>query len=487
MSSQQDGLSRREILRATITLGSLTTFAGILAACGGGGGGAAAPAPTAAPAQPAPTTAPAAGGAAPTPTTAAAAAPTAAPAPTTAPAAAATAPAVQGTVTVRYGIHDDPKARQLVLDAFAKQYPNIKVTIEQIQDFPVKIPTMAAAGTLPDVVRMWESMVLDMARAGQLIPLDDLISTQRDLNPDDFIPVFWNYPVVNGKRYGIADVFAPHFTFYDKDLFAQAGVPEPKPDEEWTWDAYVAAAQKNTRPKDKIWGSDTIPIGWQYWTLKMVWQDGGDWFTPDYQQCLIDQPQSISTVQYWADLLLKGDLMPTPEQAQATANGQGGGFFDAGHVALGRWGIWLAADLLKQKFKWNFVPEPKKTERATILHTAFNAITKTTKNRDASWTWLNEMVSTEGTFDYAHQAAFPSVRKSANEKKPWILDANVPVNWAIIPLAGEYGRVLPGPHNEDQALKLIGDALQAIYLGKRKAADVFKEIAPKVTSVIRLS
>ncbi len=468
-------LTRRQML-GLLGLSS----AAVLTAC-------ASSAPASPTTAPAPTATPAPAGAAAPTATQAAATPTAPAVPTATPVPAATPQTSAEKVSIVYGIHDDPKARQKTLEDFEKANPNIQVTIQQIQDFPVKIPTMAAAGTLPDVVRMWEAMVLDMARAGQVIPLDDLIKGQPDFNPDDFIEVFWNYPVVNGKRYGLADVFAPHFNFYNKDIFDKAGVPYPPTTEEWTWDAYATTAQKLSQPDKKIWGSDTIPIGWQYWTLKLCWQNGGDWYTPDYQKCLIDQEPNIEATQYWADLLLKRQSMPNPDQAQATANGQGVPLFESGNIALERWGIWIAADLVKGNFHWDFVPEPKKVQRATILHTAFNTITRDTKHQDAAWKWLNAVVGTDGTYNYAHYAAFPSVRKSANLRKPWILDPNVKANWDLIPEAGTYGRVLPGPHNEQQALKLIGDALQAVYLGKRKAADAFKEIAPKVTEVIRLS
>jgi multiple sugar transport system substrate-binding protein len=489
--SAANSLTRRQVL-ALFGLGAVSA---VVAACSSAPAPSPTAAPAAAPAAPAPPTAttapapptPTQAPAAPTPTAAPAAAPTAAPTPTTAPAAAA-APASGGVVEILYGIHDDPAARKETLDAFNQANSGkIHVTIQMIQDFPTKIPTMAAAGTLPDVVRMWEAMVLDMARAGQVIPLDDKIKSQTDFNPDDFFKVFWDYPVVDGKRYAVADVGAPHFNFYNKDLFASAGVPEPKPDAAWTWDDYVSYATKISKPNQKIWGSDTIPVGWQYWTLKLVWQAGGDWYNQDYTKCTFDSPESIDTVQYWADILLKGAIMPTPEQAQATANGQGGGFFETAHVGLERWGIWEAANLIKLKFKWNFVPEPQKTQRATILHTGFNTVTKTSKNPDPAWQWLNAQTSTDGLYNYAHHAAFLSPRKSANAKKPWVLDGAPDQNWDIIPASGDYGRVLPGPHNETQALKLQGDALQAVYLGKAKAKDIFKDVATQVNDLIKLS
>ena len=52
---------------------------------------------------------------------------------------------------------------------------------------------------------------------------------------------------------------------------------------------------------------------------------------------------------------------------------------------------------------------------------------------------------------------------------------------------GDDGRVLPGPHNETEALKVQGDALQAVYLGKAKAKDIFKDVATQVNDLIKLS
>ena len=58
------------------------------------------------------------------------------------------------------------------------------------------------------------------------------------------------------------------------------------------------------------------------------------------------------------------------------------------------------------------------------------------------------------------------------------------MNWDVIPQALEYGHVLPGPANEGECMKIIGDALQQIYGGTAKAQDLFPEIAPQVTAVL---
>jgi len=452
MSSKK--VSRRQFLKVAGT----ATLGGLLAAC--------------APATPAPEK--------PTPTTAAAATATPAPAPTATP--------VPEKITLRYGIHDLPEAREDMLRIFKEQYPNIEVNIEQVGEFSTKVPAMAAAGNLPDVTRMWEAMVLDMGRAGQVIDLNPYVDATPDFHPEDFIEVFWNYPVIAGKRYGIPDTSAPHICFYNKDLLDEAGIPYPSK-EKFTWEEFVEKCRKLSKPEEKFWGSETIPLGWHYYNLKVIWQNGGDMFSPDYKECWLDRPEAYEAIQYWADVLLAGDVMPSPTQV-AGFGGElvSGQLFQAGRVAFDRMGSWLTLSLKTAgvKFKWNVVAEPSKVQRGTILHTAFNAIATTSEHKDEAWKWVNCATSTEGVYTYLRYGQFPGVRRSANEIKPyaWVIEGLEGVDWDVVPQTGEYGRVLPGPAHEGEAMKLVGDALDAIYHGRQTAKEAFTEVAPKVTEII---
>lgn len=382
----------------------------------------------------------------------------------------------EGEIT--YVTHDPTTYRDKVKERFNKKYPKIKVNMQQIpSDFPTKIFASAAAGTLADVVRVWEPMVLDFGRAGQLIDLQPYVDAEKDFRPDDFIESLWNFPVIDGKRYGIADGWNGHLLFYNKDLFDAAQVPYPT--EDWTWDQYVEAARKISKPDEKIWGSDTIPIGWLHWSYKNVWQNGGQVYNADYTECLLDSPEAAEGVQYWADLLQEAEIMPSPTQAEGL-----GDLFQTGRVALQRMGSWAIAALAEAKFKWDMVPEPKRKERRTLLHTAFNVIPTTTKNKDIAWLWINELVSPDSLFDMTHANGTPAARRSVNERKPWVREG-IEANWDVVPAAGDYGILVPAPPNVGEVEKIQADAFQAIYLGQRKAADAFKEIAPQVTKALQ--
>lgn len=389
-------------------------------------------------------------------------------------------------ITLRYGRHDPAAGVAVTVDAFHEEFPDLKIEVEQIGEFHAKIPALAAAGTLPDVVRSWEAMVLDMGRNQQFIDIQPFVDAQDDFDPADFYENWWNYPVEEGLRFGIPDAAAPHITFYNADLFDAAGVAYPDP-ESFTWADFEEKARAISDPDNQIWGSETIPVGWHMFSVKQVWQNGGRYYSEDFRTCTIDQPEAIEGIQFWADLLLDGNVMPSPSQIVGIGGaGAAAELLAAGKLGMQRMGSWITGSLVEAGFRFNIVPEPSQVQRDTITHGAFNAISRTSSNPDAAWTWVNYNCSTQGIYNYASEANFPGTRRSSNaiEPFPWVAEVDFEVDWDVIPQALEYGHILPGPANEGEALKLIGDALEQIYAGDVQAADVFPEIAPKVTAVI---
>src|SRR5262249_2652243 len=191
-----------------------------------------------------------------------------------------------------FGRHDPVDGDVPTVKTFQEKYPNITVQQEQIADFATKVPALVAAGTLPDVLRSWEAMSFDLMRAGQVIDETPLVNAQADFNAADFYENWYNYPVLDGKRIGVPDVIAPHVTFLNLALFEKHGVAAPDP-KNFTWDDFIAAAKKISDVNNKVWGSSVIPVGWTYYTLKQLWQNGADYFTPDYKTCSSDKPEAI--------------------------------------------------------------------------------------------------------------------------------------------------------------------------------------------------
>ncbi|WP_284976568.1 extracellular solute-binding protein [Arthrobacter sp. efr-133-TYG-104] len=123
---------------------------------------------------------------------------------------------------------------QKAVDAFNSANPNNKISTTFFQNdaYKTKIKTAIGAGQAPTIIYGWGGGTLKAyAEANQV---DDLTSWF-DQNPDvknKFFPSVFGAATVNGKIYAIPNQYiAPIVLFYNKELFAKAGVQPPK-----TWD-----------------------------------------------------------------------------------------------------------------------------------------------------------------------------------------------------------------------------------------------------------
>jgi multiple sugar transport system substrate-binding protein len=163
-----------------------------------------------------------------------------------------------------------------VIDAFQKEYPNVKVEIENIgsgTEYWTKLQTMVAAGTAPDVLYPATHNAYALASNGALMFVDDLAKRDKiDLNKyDQSILNLYKY---NGKTTCLPIDTAALVIFYNKNMFDAAGVPYPK--DGWTLDDFLATAQKLTKDTNNDGKTDQFGVdSWtSYWAIAVFpWPD----------------------------------------------------------------------------------------------------------------------------------------------------------------------------------------------------------------------
>ena len=118
------------------------------------------------------------------------------------------------------------------------EHDDIEVVLEAYgSDFDTKLSAGMGSGDTPDVVYMWNYP----AYADGLEPLDEYIDKEGEEYKDNFYSTLWNYNSFDDTTYGIPVGFTTHALFYNKDLFAEAGVEEPT--DSWTWSDLQTAAK----------------------------------------------------------------------------------------------------------------------------------------------------------------------------------------------------------------------------------------------------
>jgi len=224
------------------------------------------------------------------------------------------APPPKGLVKIRFGtwanIFDE------LIDAFNKRYAG-KIQCEKAitpwTGYNQKLLTQMAAGTAADVNWVQFPYWFSTVNKDVFAPLDDLLSgAKADLAGLFADPKAWSS--WKGKIYGIpAHPAAPFSPMYNKDLFAKAGVPEPKY-EAWGLADFTAAAVAVRKLGADIWGV-TVPGISQM--LSMIFSAGGAIINADESKCVITSPETRGVLQAFVDFRQKLACAPTPQQAQA--------------------------------------------------------------------------------------------------------------------------------------------------------------------------
>lgn len=210
-------------------------------------------------------------------------------------------------VAADYG-DSDANSSQKYWDALVKEYeadhPGIRVEVSVYSwtDVDRKVKEMVAAGKAPDMAQI--GAYADYAAKGQLYTADELLS----------IPVQANFALQltdAGERqrvqYGLPFASSTRLLFYNKTLFAQAGLTPPK-----TWNQLAADAE--VLKADGVEFPYALPLGPEEAQAEtMQWMlSGGGGYTDDVGTYAIDSDENVKTFTWLKDELVgKGLTGPT--------------------------------------------------------------------------------------------------------------------------------------------------------------------------------
>src|SRR5262252_8862859 len=179
-------------------------------------------------------------------------------------------------------------------DQYTKQ-TGMKVELQVIDwnSIDQQVTTMIQNNQPPDILNL--NSFSSYAKDGLLYSGDEVLSPK---TREDFIDAFARGGEYKGKLYGFPILASARAFFYNKALFAKAGLGSPPK----TWDEFLQAAQKVQALGDGVIGY-ALPLGpeeaqaeWEIW----MWNNGGDWKSGD--QWTINSDKNIETLAFLAAL-----------------------------------------------------------------------------------------------------------------------------------------------------------------------------------------
>ncbi|MDT0319198.1 sugar ABC transporter substrate-binding protein [Streptomyces millisiae] len=196
-----------------------------------------------------------------------------------------------------------------------------------------------AAGTLPDLVLSDNPDLAKLASTGALLPLDGRVDTEGFY---DSVLAAGSY---QGELYGVAPGVNGLALFYDRAVFAEAGIEPPT-----TWDELRAAAAALT--EGSRYGLALSAIG----TEEGTWQFEPFLWGAGAELTDLDSPQAVTALTFWASLFSDGSVSASALNWQQSDVAEQ---FVGGHAAMMINGSWqLAALDAEEELDYGVVPLP---------------------------------------------------------------------------------------------------------------------------------
>lgn len=321
----------------------------------------------------------------------------------------------------------DRPAYEALIASFNASHPDIQVSMD-IQPWDTigqKLPTAWATGQGPDLAtpNFDPGVVPTYVKTNSALPLDGKLDTSAF--PSAITKAF----TVDGKLYAAPANLATLVLYYNKTMFAAAGITAPPK----TMDDFVADVKKLT-----VGGSNPSQYGIsladhstiQMWPI-LQWANGGD--IVDGNGCAtINSAASVGALKTWADLVNNQHVSPVG-QTGADADT----LFSSKKAAMEMNGPWAADGFRKAGIDLGIAPIPVgPAGPVTLASTVPLMVARSGKHQAQALEFLNYWTAKDTQAAFSKDSGFPPVRTDVT-----VTDPNVAVFAQALPNARLY---LPG-------------------------------------------
>lgn len=379
-----------------------------------------------------------------------------------------------GTLQIWIGGAEGEKLPGFLAD-FEAANPDLDVQITQIpsDQFDAKLLTAIAAGTVPDLVRLYSQSQASLMATGAFAPVPDGFA-----DPEAFFPNAYSTNVKDGVAYGIPwDAYATMFQ-YRKDLAEKAGVSAPK-----TWEELktFAAAMKEQGVEWPI----SLDVGYDIYNAQglneYVHQNGGSFVNADMTQWTINSPQNIEALEFWGSLISEGYASPDGPKFLDTVP-----WLTSGQIAAKDNGPWLEQWLVEANGR-DWVDQSLATAQVpagpagsfSALGSGSLAVLADAKNPDAAWKLVRYLTQPDVQIGwYKAFGSLPAV-KAAWDDPAVAANPLLDAERAALQTAVD----VPQVPTWNQVGTYLGQQMELVARGQASAKDVLDDVQSFAESV----
>ncbi len=315
------------------------------------------------------------------------------------------------------------KTMQVIVDKFNARHPMTPIVPVYQGGYDMlsqKIRTAVVAGQPPEMAQMYEAWTAFLNRdAGQeaVASLSPLLESP-GFQKDDVFQVLRDDVTFDGHVLALPFNKSFPVMYYNKDLFAEAGLDPEKPPATWEeFTEYGRKLTKDTNGDGRIdqWGWSFVPDAWIY--LCKVLQNGGEFLNESRTRARFDEQPAVDALQLFVDAI-KG---PNPYAYPSTE------FEPQNEYVAGKVAMVISSSVSKSfmkpliRFDMGLAPIPQGPKMAAIVSgTNVGIFRKAPEDlQKVAAEFLQFFTNTENTTYWSIKTNYIPVRHSATESQTW--------------------------------------------------------------------
>lgn len=324
---------------------------------------------------------------------------------------------------------DEVRPRLYIVEEFQRRHPEIKVrALLSGPGVMQQLSTFCAGGKCPDVLMTWELTYAELADRGVLLDLNSLLARDKafaaQLKSQSMGSLYETF-TYDGGQYALPEQWSGCYLYFNKQLFADAGVPPPPGSWEqsskqpWSFDEFLDTAKALTKRdasgRVQQWGFVNAWVSF-YSAGLFAMNNGVPWSTPRMNPTHLnfDQEAFIEAVQFYADLINKHKVAPSTADQQSMSTVDS---FAVNKAAMALSGHWRYSTFDRAAgLDFDVAPLPVgprgKAARSAIGVTGL-AIASTSRRQEQAWEFVKFATGPVGQELIGESRLFVPVLKSA--------------------------------------------------------------------------
>ena len=341
-----------------------------------------------------------------------------------------------------------------VIQKYETQNPDVEIEFIHVpENYFRKLHLLYASKTEPDVVFLNNTYAPLYIKAGLL---EDLSGK---FNENKFFESSINCFKYDGKLFAIPRDVSNLVLYVNKNLVKN-------PQKIKTLDDLKKIAKSVT--KDDVFGLnyEENPLFWLYYLEYF----GGGILSSDGQNAILNSPESIIGVEFYADLINKDKSVPQKWQMSSMTSAQ---MFIGGKTALYLSGRWLVPKFRESvDFDWDIIPFPSSNVSKTLTDASGWAVSKSSKNKNEAIKFVQFLSSDEVSKLFAKTGLITPANRSIAYSEAFLAPSEKPHNSKVVLDILENSKPTPVNSNYAKIVDEVTKNITPVFNGKKQTKDV---------------